>query len=77
LEDTLLKVKEIDVVRLEQENAIFTGLEPGSDLVIEPLVNAHNNMVAFKLKESDIDLERKQQSEQPLVTTTSANNPTE
>jgi RND family efflux transporter MFP subunit len=73
LEDTLLKVKEIDVVRLEQEHAIFRGLEEGSDLVVEPLVNAHNNMVAYKLIERDIDLERKQQTDQPLVSKTSAN----
>ncbi len=71
LEDTLLKVKEIEVVKLQEESAIFRGLEAGADLVVEPLVNAHNNMVAFKLEEKDIDLERKNQTDQPLVTATS------
>ncbi|MEM9327511.1 MAG: HlyD family efflux transporter periplasmic adaptor subunit [Bacteroidota bacterium] len=71
LEDTLLKTKSIDIVRLQRETAIFKGLEPGSDLVVEPLINAHNNMTAFKLQEKDIDLERKQQSEQNIVSNTS------
>ncbi len=71
LEDTLLKVKQIEVVKLQEESAIFRGLEAGTDLVVEPLVNAHNNMVAFKLEEKDIDLERKNQADQPLVTASS------
>lgn len=68
LEDTLLKVKKIQVVRLQKESAIFTGLNEGDYLVTESLINAHNNMVARKLEEKDIDLERKTNSEQRLVT---------
>ena len=67
LEDTLLKVKQVQVVRLQKESAIFTGLEAGADLVVEPLINAHNNMPARKLEEKDIDLERKSGAEQRLV----------
>lgn len=72
LEDTLLKVKKINVVRLEQESAIFTGLEEGEALVVEPLINAHNNMVAKKLEERDIDLERKTES-QKLISGSAGN----
>lgn len=67
LEDTLLKSRKIDVIRLEQETAIFTGLKEGDNLVVESLINAHNNMVAKKLEERDIDLERKTASKKRLV----------
>ncbi len=73
LDDTVLKVKKINVVRLEKESAIFTGLEEGEALVVEPLINAHNNMVAKKLEEKDIDLERKTESEKRLVSGSAAN----
>ena len=74
LEDTLLKVKKINVVRLEKESAIFTGLEEGDALVVEPLINAHNNMVAKKFEERDIDLERKTDSEKLVSGRGSAGN---
>lgn len=73
LEDTLLKVKKINVVRLEKESAIFTGLNEGDALVVEPLINAHNNMVAKKLEERDIDLERKTESSKRLVSGSAGN----
>ncbi|MDW3192836.1 MAG: efflux RND transporter periplasmic adaptor subunit [Cytophagales bacterium] len=73
LEDTLLKVKKINVVRLEQESAIFTGLEEGEALVVEPLINAHNNMVAKKLEEKEIDLERKTDAQGRLVSGSAGN----
>ncbi len=59
LEDTLLKVKPITIHRLMDETAVFSGLSEGEDLVVDPLINAHNNMKAFKLSDRDIDLERK------------------
>ncbi len=67
LEDTLLKKKEINVMRLQKESAIFSGLAAGSDLVVEPLINAHNNMKAFKLEDKDIDLENKRNTERDLA----------
>lgn len=73
LEDTLLKVRKINVVRLEKESAIFTGLKEGDALVVEPLINAHNNMVAKKLEEKDIDLERKTESSTRLVSGSAGN----
>lgn len=61
LEDTLLKRKEINIHRMSENMAIFSGLEEGSEMVSEPLINAHNNMVAFKLEEDkDINMEKKE-----------------
>ncbi len=57
LEDTLLKVHQIDVLRLSENEAIFNGLDQGVDLVSEPLLNAHNNMVAFKADPKEINME--------------------
>jgi len=67
LEDTLLKVKEVQIHRLMDEMAIFSGVEEGSDLVVEPLVNAHNNMRAYKLSNQEIDLELKGSGETKLT----------
>ncbi|GAB4253293.1 MAG: efflux RND transporter periplasmic adaptor subunit [Ekhidna sp.] len=57
LQDTLLKKKNINVIRLSEETAIFNGLNEGEELVIEPLLGAYNNMKAFKQEEKNIDLE--------------------
>ena len=58
LEDSVLRVKEITIHKLDAENAIFSGLKEGSELVVEPLINAHNNMKAYKLIERiDFDVE--------------------
>ncbi|UII30998.1 HlyD family efflux transporter periplasmic adaptor subunit [Fulvivirga ulvae] len=60
LNDSTLNVKQIKIHKLNAETAIFSGLKEQSDLVVEPLINAHNNMRAFKLEsERDIDLEKK------------------
>ncbi|MEQ8242664.1 HlyD family efflux transporter periplasmic adaptor subunit [Fulvivirga sp.] len=60
LQDSLLKVEEIQIHKLNAESVVFSGLQEGSELVIEPLINAHNNMKAFKLEEKeDIDIEQK------------------
>ncbi|MEP4533706.1 MAG: HlyD family efflux transporter periplasmic adaptor subunit [Cyclobacteriaceae bacterium] len=54
-QDTVLKVKEVDVYRLMEEEAIVGGISEGIDLVIEPLINAHNNMPAYKLDRTEIE----------------------
>ena len=46
--DTLLKVKQVNVVRLTEEEVIFDGLKAGSDVVVEPLISAYNNMIVQK-----------------------------
>ncbi|MEM7107400.1 MAG: efflux RND transporter periplasmic adaptor subunit [Bacteroidota bacterium] len=68
LEDSLLKVRQITLHKLNPETAIFSGLAPSAALVVEPLINAHNNMKAFKLEEGkDIDIEQKESSDTQLV----------
>ncbi|XOV95335.1 MAG: efflux RND transporter periplasmic adaptor subunit [Bacteroidota bacterium] len=67
LEDTLLKVKSINIYRLMDETAVFSGLEEGEALVVEPLINAHNNMKAYKANDRDIDLERKESTDTKLT----------
>ena len=57
VEDTLLKMKEVFVHRTMNENVIISGLDEGADLVVEPLVNAHNNMVVYKSEQKDINME--------------------
>lgn len=68
LEDTVLKVKEIKLHKLNPENAIFSGLDEGENLVVETLINAHNNMKAYKLEEKkDFDIEAEEGSNKTLV----------
>ncbi len=59
LEDSILRVKKVNLVKLNNETAIFNGLPEGSEIVVEPLINAHNNMKAFRKDNpgKDIDLE--------------------
>lgn len=57
VEDTLLKVKEVFVHRTMEESVVVSGLPENADLVVEPLINAHNNMVVHKLEQKDINLE--------------------
>lgn len=60
--DTVLKVNEIMIHKVNQATVIFSGLTEGDDLVFEPLINAYNNMRVYKLngsEDKDIDLEKK------------------
>ncbi len=66
LEDSLLRVKKVNIYRTDDEIAIINGLEEGVELVIEPLINAHNDMKAFKRETKDIDLEKKDSKETKL-----------
>ena len=63
VEDSLLKVKQVNVLRLTDEDAIFNGLQEGDDLVVEPLIGGYNNMKVQKRELNDIDLELKQDTE--------------
>ncbi|MDX1628040.1 MAG: efflux RND transporter periplasmic adaptor subunit [Fulvivirga sp.] len=69
LEDTVLKTKNIKIHKTNAESAVFSGLPEGVQLVVEPLINAHNNMKAFPLeeKDQDIDLEKKNNSNKKIV----------
>ena len=44
-DDSVLKVKSINTKRLNSKTVVFSGLEEGEELVIEQLINAHNNMI--------------------------------
>ena len=57
VEDSLLKVKQVFVHRTMDEKVVVSGLKPGENLVVEPLINAHNNMVVEMSEYKDIDLE--------------------
>ena len=57
--DTLLKVHQVDIYRLTDNEAIVGGLPVGADLVIEPLINAYNNMRVDKTDVSEINMENK------------------
>ena len=61
LEDSLLKVHRVDIHKINPETAVFSGLAEGADVVVEPLINAHNNMKAYKLEssEEEINIEEK------------------
>jgi len=63
LQDTLLRTQKIEVHRVVENEAIFSGLEEGSQIVVEPLINAHNNMVAYKLVNQDVNLELKDKNQ--------------
>ncbi len=57
VEDTLLKVREVLVHRTMDEHVVISGLSEQAHLVVEPLVNAHSNMVVYKSEQKDIDME--------------------
>lgn len=64
LQDSLLKVHEINIHKINPETVVFEGLTEGADIVVEPLINAHNNMKAYKLEsqEEEINIEEKKAS---------------
>lgn len=57
VQDSLLKMRQINVIRLADEEAIISGLDRGEDLVIEPIIGGFNNMVVDKQEVKDIDFE--------------------
>lgn len=65
--DTLLKVVNVNVLRMTDEEAIFNGLEEGTDLVVEPLIGAYNNMMVEKKPVNSLDLEIKQSGNKNLA----------
>jgi len=54
VQDSLLKMRTIDVHKINSQTVVFNGLEEGTDLVIEPLINATNNMKVYKLGEKEV-----------------------
>ncbi len=63
-QDSLLKVKQVTVHRLNSQTVVFSGLESGAMLVTEPLINAYNNMlVTTKLPENKSSEDDSKQAE--------------
>ncbi|MDH5381090.1 MAG: HlyD family efflux transporter periplasmic adaptor subunit [Cyclobacteriaceae bacterium] len=56
VEDTVLRVEKIKIFKVNEETVVMGGLTPGTDLVIEPLVNAYNGMSVSKLEASVKDI---------------------
>jgi multidrug efflux pump subunit AcrA (membrane-fusion protein) len=44
VEDSLLKVHPIQIEKLNEESLYFTGVKEGASVVVEPLINAFENM---------------------------------
>ena len=69
VQDSVLKIHEVEVKRYNAETVVFAGLPAGQDLVVEPLINAHQGMKVYKLSDMrsdedvDIDLETKENTE--------------
>lgn len=60
LSDSLLKVRTVRIHKINPETVVVNGIPEGTDVVVEPLVNAHNNMKAYMLEETqNLDVEEK------------------
>lgn len=51
-EDSILRVQEVEVLKINAESMVVKGLEEGSDLVVEPLAEAYNGMTIFRLEDA-------------------------
>lgn len=51
-QDSVLKVHEVTVHKLNANTAVISGLKPGADLVMEPMINAANNMRVYRLEDA-------------------------
>ena len=74
LEDSAIRRKTINIIRLSEEDAIFNGLNVGEELVVEPLLGAYNNMRAFKREKKDIDLEIKEEGNEQKIKSSNTSN---
>jgi multidrug efflux pump subunit AcrA (membrane-fusion protein) len=45
VEDSVLKVRPINTKRLNSKTVVFNGLEAGEQLIVDQLINGHNNMI--------------------------------
>ena len=66
VEDSLLKVREVSIHKVNSESVVFTGLQEGDNLVIEPLINAFNNMKVYMYPEEkdQINIEQEETTAQ-------------
>ncbi|MFT4736648.1 MAG: membrane fusion protein (multidrug efflux system) [Paraglaciecola sp.] len=61
--DSLLKVHPIQIYRLSEDEVIIGGIAAGEDLVIEPMINAYNNMKVIISDQAEINMEQKKADE--------------
>lgn len=57
LQDSSLITKQIKIQKINQETVIFSGLDEGLDLVVEPLTNVDQNTKASRLNEQKTNVE--------------------
>ena len=51
LQDSLLKIKPIEVHKLNNETAIISGLQEGAELITEPIIGAYEDMKIFRIED--------------------------
>jgi membrane fusion protein (multidrug efflux system) len=74
LQDSSIRRRAINIIRLSEEDAIFNGLDEGDELVVEPLLGAYNNMRAYKKEKKDIDLEIKEEGNEKKIKASTTSN---
>ncbi|MDW7695691.1 efflux RND transporter periplasmic adaptor subunit [Flammeovirgaceae bacterium SG7u.111] len=52
-DDSVLREKEINILKVNKETVVFNGIDENADLVVEPLAGAYNNMKAYKLSDAE------------------------
>jgi len=57
-QDSILQLKDIQVLKVNKETVLFKGLDQDADLVVEPLVNAYSSMIVYKLDASPNKINR-------------------
>ena len=71
LQDSLVKINSINIHKLNSETAIVSGLKPGAELIVEPLIGAYEDMKLFKLEEATAkkseDAKSEEKKEDPEV----------
>ena len=45
VEDSILKVRPINTKRLNSKTVVFNGLDEGEQLIVDQIINGHNNMI--------------------------------
>lgn len=49
--DSILRISTINILKINKEMVLFSGIDEGTELVIEPVLGGFNGLKVFKLKE--------------------------
>ncbi|MGF1534384.1 MAG: efflux RND transporter periplasmic adaptor subunit [Bernardetiaceae bacterium] len=60
-QDSILRVKEVEIKKTNANSVVIAGLTPGSELITEPLTEAYNGMIVFRLSDAPKYQSQKQQ----------------